>query len=145
MSVVGFINGTIDTAQHIASHPMSRLLGLVFPQANTIIDFVERYGPVIDAAQPIIAKSVEAAEPVYEAVVKQLPKFSSLVADVIQKLPDSDLGNALSDMSAPVLVENLTRAIGGFGRMTPEEEKRWMDAATPGNDPSQENSKYTIG
>lgn len=139
--VVDTANAVIDTIQAAADNPMIGLIGLIFPQANAAIDVLRRYQSTIDAAQPIIKQAVEAGEPVFEKVVQQLPKFATVASSLMAFVPQS-LHN---EIGAGIKVENIARALGGFGRMTPEQERRWMDLATPGNDPSQENSKYTVG
>lgn len=140
-NVVDTANSIIDTVQHIADNPLISLIGLVVPQANSIIDIIRRYGPTIDKAQPIIKAAVEAGEPVLEKVVEVLPKFGTVVSSIMALSP-AHLGN---EIGAALKVENVARMLGGAGRMTPEQEKRWMDVMTPGNDPSQENSKFTVG
>ena len=134
-------NSIVDTVQSIADNPLIGLIGLILPQANSIIDLIRRNKGTIDAAQPIIAAAVDAGEPVFEAAVAALPKFGTVVSSIMALAP-AHLGN---EIGAALKVENVARVLGGVGKMTPEQEKRWMDLATPGNDPSQENSKFTIG
>lgn len=139
MTLANTINTAIDTAQSIAGNPMLRLIGLVFPQATSVIDIIERYKGTIDKAQPIIAAAVEAGEPVFNKVVEQLPKFATVVSSVLHASP------SIHGLTPGVMAENVARVLGGFGRMTPEQEMKWMNDMTPGNDPSQENSKFTVG
>lgn len=140
MTVSGTINTVIDDAQAIAANPMLRLIGLVFPQANSVIDIIERYKPMIDAAQPIIAAAVDAGIPVFDKVIEQIPAFSKVVTQVIALMPAMQTSGA-----AAAAMENITRVIGGHHAMTFDEEMRWMKNATPGNDPSEENSKFPVG
>jgi hypothetical protein len=137
MALSDTINSVIDTAQDIADNPMLRLIGLVFPQANSIIDIIERYKGTIDAAQPIIAAAVSIGEPVFDKVIEAIPKFGAVVAHVVSLMP--------AQLRPEAAIENVTRLLGGFHEMTFEEEQAWMNRMTPGNDPSQENSKYTVG
>lgn len=139
--IVDKTNSVIDAVQALADSPLIGLIGLVIPQANSVIDVIRRYRSTIDAAQPIIKQAVEAGEPVIEKVVEQLPKFATVVSSMMAFVPQ----NLHNDIGAGMKAENIARVIGGFGRMTPEQEMAWMNRMTPGNDPSQENSKYPIG
>lgn len=140
MTISGTINSVIDDVQGVAASPMIKLIGLVFPQANSVIDIIRQYAPLIDAAQPIITAAVDAGEPVFDKVIEQLPAFSKVVTSVVALMPAIRTPGA-----AAATVENIARVIGGHSSMTFDEEVRWMAATTPGNDPSQENSKYPVG
>ncbi len=129
------------TAVSIIESPLVSIIGALVPEAAPIIAILQRFAPVVAAAEPAIAEAVTAGMPVFEAAVAAAPKFGSLIAQIMHQLP-----TPFDEMpNSDVVIENVSRAIGGFGRMTPEQEKRWMDLATPGNDPSQENSKFTVG
>lgn len=137
MNITDIANDIVDTTQAIAENPLIGLIGLVFPQANSIIDVIRRNKAVIDAAQPIISEAVEAGIPVVEKVIEQLPKFGTVVGKIAALMPAAgDPGVAL---------ENIARVIGGIRPMTFGQELAWMNRMTPGNDPSQENSKYPVG
>lgn len=138
---VNTASSMIDSIQSVADNPLIGLIGMVFPQANAVIDVIRRYRDTIDRAQPIITKAVEAGEPVFDKAVEAFPKFATAVSSIMALAPQS----ITDDIGAALKVENIARMLGGFGRMTPEQEKKWMDDATPGNDPSQENSKFTVG
>jgi hypothetical protein len=139
------INDAIDTVQHISSSPAGRLISLVFPQASVVLEIINRYQGTIDRAQPIIEKAIEAGEPVFEEVVKQLPKFAVVVSSVLHAAPASSGTVASQTVGHGVSAENVTRILGGFPHMTFEQEMKWMNDKTPGNDPSQENSRNAIG
>lgn len=132
-------NSVIDTIQSLADNPLISLIGLVVPQANSVIDVIRRYGPTIDKAQPIIKAAVEAGEPVFDSVVAQLPTFAKVVAKLTVLMPTS------ANLDPGKVIENVARTLGGFHKMSFEEEQRWMNAMTPGNDPSQENSRQGSG
>lgn len=140
-NVIDATNSVIDTIQAAADNPLIGLIGLIFPQANAVIDVLRRYQSTIDAAQPLIRTAVEAGEPVFEKVVEQLPKFATVASSLMAFVPQ----HLHNEIGAALKVENIARVLGGFGRMTAEQERRWMELMTPGNDPSQENSKYTVG
>jgi hypothetical protein len=132
-------NSIVDTVQSIANNPLISLIGIVVPQANAVIDVIRRYGPIIDRAQPVIKAAVEAGEPVFDSVIAQLPTFGKVVAKLTALMPTS------ANMDPGKAIENLARVLGGFHKMTFEEEQRWMNSMTPGNDPSQENSRQGSG
>ena len=135
----------ISAAAAVVQNPLFSMIGYFFPKAAGVISILQKYAPVIERAEPAIQAAIEAGRPVYQEAVKAIPKFAAVVSEVVQRLPDETLGRALEMSSPETIKENVTRAIGGFGPMTFEEEQRWMNSMTPGNDPSQENSRYTIG
>lgn len=49
------------------------------------------------------------------------------------------------ELATVIKVANFFRGLSGAPKMTPEQEKDWMDRATPHNDPSQENSNVGSG
>lgn len=138
-NAVDTTNSIIDSVQAVADNPLISLIGVVFPQANAIIDVIRRYGPIIDKAQPVIKAAVVAGEPVFDSVIAQLPSFGMVVAKLTTLMPTS------ANVDPGKAVENIARALGGFPKMTFEEELRWMNSMTPGNDPSEENSRYPVG
>lgn len=144
MTIAKTVNSVIDTVQSIADNPLISLIGLVVPQANSIIDIIRRYRGTIDAAQPLIDLAVKSGEPVLEKVVEAVPKFATVVASITHMAPSS-IGSVAGSPALGAFSENVARLLGGHSRMTPEQEKLWMDRMTPGNDPSEENSKYPIG
>lgn len=143
MTISKTVNSIIDTVQSVADNPLISLIGLVVPQANSIIDIIRRFKGTIDAAQPIIDIAVKSGEPVFEKVVEALPKFATVVASITHLSPSTL--SSVASASSGAFAENVARILGGHARMTPAQEKAWMDRMTPGNDPSQENSKNPIG
>lgn len=136
--VVGVANNVVDAIQSIAGNPIAEaVVGLAFPQITSVINLINRYRGTIDAAQPIIATAVQEGIPVVEHVIEQLPSFGTVLSKIAYSIP------SLRDPQQGL--ENLARALGGFHKMTFEEEQRWMNAMTPGNDPSQENSRLGSG
>lgn len=136
-------NSIIDTVQAVADSPLMSLIGLISPRAATVVDIIRRYGPTIDAAQPVIKAAVEAGEPAFEKAVEVFPKIAVAVSSLTHLLPVTS--GSINLGSNGISAENVTRLLGGLPRMTFEEEMAWMNRMTPGNDPSQENSKFTIG
>lgn len=114
---------------------------MFFPQAAPIIAIVQRALPFIAAAQPAISAAIAEGRPALQAAEAAAPQFASAVKDLFAHA-SANLRGALSGASDGAHLENITRLLGGFHRMTPEEEKRWMDNQTPHGDPSQENSKF---
>lgn len=121
----------------------SPLLGLVkwaVPQASGVIDFLQRHQQVIASAEPVIKAAIAEGKPAFEAAVKQAPQFAQAVKVFLEQ--HAQTASPTRPAPTPLVLENITRNFVGHPVMTPEEEKRWMDNATPHNDPSQENSRF---
>jgi hypothetical protein len=138
VSTLDTANTAINVAARIIESPLLNILGTFVPEAVPIIAILQRFAPVIVAATPAIESAVVAGIPVFEAAVAAAPKFGAVVAQIMHQLPSQSLNFSTSGAT----VENVARMLGGFGKMTPEEEANWMNSMTPHNDPSQENSKF---
>lgn len=118
------------------------IVSMVYPPAAPIIGIIEKAAPYIIAAKPLISAAISEGGSAFEAATKAAPQLAQAIKDLASHAFAGGIKFGSTDMGS---VENIARAVFGFRQMTPEEEKRWMDRMTPGNDPSQENSKYTIG
>ena len=153
---MSILSSASSAALAIAQSPLLNLVSWAFPQAAPIIAIAQRYAPTIEAAQPAIVKAIEAGAPVFDAAVAAAPRFAKAVAEILHQLPQpsaaglppgssKEMQARVASTSSAIAIENVSRMLGGFKRMTFEEELAYMNAMTPGNDPSQENSKFTIG
>lgn len=124
----------------IINSPLLELVSMFVPQAAPVFAIIQRFAPAITAAEPVIRAAIAEGRPAFEAAKKEAPQLVSAVHELFTHLPS--LG---SNTNKQVGFENITRNLVGFHRMTPEEERAWMDRATPHNDPSQENSNVGSG
>jgi len=123
----------------------SPLLGLVKffePKAAPVIDFVRGHQDVIVDVLPMLQAAKNEGGSVLAAAEEHAPQFIAAFKDFISKHKPAGINAA---NPAPVKLESLVRQAVGLPGLTSEEEKAWMDRATPGNDPSQENSKFPVG
>lgn len=127
----------------VINSPLLNLVSMFVPQAAPVIAVIQRFAPAISAAEPVIRAAVAEGKPAFEAAKQQAPQLVAAVHELFTHLPFTSTD--LSAASTALHFENITRGLVGIGKMTPEQEKVWMDRATPGNDPSQENSKFPIG
>ncbi len=143
MSVLSTISDDLlatSSSTSLSSGVLDGLLALAafaFPAAGPAISIIKMAAPYIIAAAPVIKAAVTEGIPAFEAAKAAAPELTRAIKDFAAMIPTA---------SHPDLhLENVSRVIFGIPHMTPEEEKAWMDRATPGNDPSQENSKFTVG
>ena len=106
------------------------LIGLAFPAALPLIAVAKAAVPAIIAAKPYIVKAVHDGESAFAAAQKASPQLVPLLKKLATHVPAANS----STSSAGIHLENVTRVAVGLGRMTPEQERHWMDAATPPND-----------
>ncbi len=124
----------------ILGSPLIGLISMFAPQAAPIITILQRFAPAIGAGADLVQAAVKEGLPAFEAAKAQAPELAAAAEKLFEQFK-ANLPAGLADLH----LENITRMLAGVHRMTPEEEKVWMDRATPGNDPSQENSKFPIG
>lgn len=128
---------------NIASILGSPLLGLVSmfaPQAAPVIALLQRFAPAIGAGVDVVQAAIKEGVPAFEAAKAQAPELAAAAEALFEQFK-----TRMVTVPADLHLENITRMLANVHPMTPEEEKIWMDRATPGNDPSQENSKFTVG
>lgn len=118
------------------------LVSIVYPPAAPIIGIIEKAAPYIIAAKPLVTAAINEGSGAFDAAKKAAPELSKAINDLASHVFAA--GKSFGSTPAAT-VENLTRAVFGHRQMTHEEEMRWMANATPGNDPSEENSRYTVG
>ena len=116
------------------------LVGLAFPPALPFIAIVKEAMPALIAARPYIAAAVENGESAFAAADAASPGLGGKITALAGFIP----GNSASVMPH---LDQVTIAGAGFAvpGWTVEETQKWMDHATPHNDPSQENSKVGSG
>lgn len=120
------------------------------PEYKAAIGAIIRYEPLLEKLGPVVTAGIKegpGAVAVIQASAPELIKaIRSLVATGIGlagKSGDSPPGP--TQRAQDVHVENVARSLFGFGGMSVEEQTRWMNSTTPGNDPSEENSKRGSG
>lgn len=132
----------IDIAALVQS-PLLGLIGRLVPQAAPVIEILRIAAPAIKIAQPMVAAAIAEGKPAFDAAVKAAPHLKAEITSLFAKMKMSSAAVTTAGQDQ-TLIENITRELHGFHRMTQEEEARWMDAATPHNpaarDPSQEGS-----
>ena len=119
------------------------IVSIVYPPAAPIIGIIEKAAPYIIAAKPLIAAAIKEGPGAFAAAKEAAPGLGKAI-DELSSHVFAAANNAFGK-TPEVAQENIARAIFGFRQMTFEEEMRWMNSMTPGNDPSQENSKFTVG
>lgn len=122
-------------------HGVLGVVSFAFPAAAPVISIIEKAAPYIIAAKPLISAAIKEGPGAFAAAKEAAPQL----ADAIKSLASHVMATGKFGASPGVVVENVARAVFGHQQMTAEEEKRWMDNATPHNDPSQENSIYGSG
>lgn len=127
----------------VLSSPLLGLISFAVPQAAPIISILQRFAPAISAGANLVQAAVKDGIPAFEAAKAQAPDLVKAAQQVFAQVKLHLPGDI--SLSPDLHLENITRMMVGMHRMTPDEEKVWMDRATPGNDPSQENSKFPIG
>lgn len=123
---------------------LSGVLGIVsiaYPPAAPIIGILERVAPYIIAAKPLIAAAIAEGPGAFDAAKKAAPELGKAISDLASHLmPSGAFGS-----DPKVVLENVARAVFGHSQMTFEQQMKWMNDTTPGNDPSQENSQRGSG
>lgn len=125
----------------IASGVLS-VVSIFYPQAAPIVGILQKVLPHTAEIGAAVKIAVDSGQSAFKKIQEEAPELSEMVRDLVKRA-----SQALSHdpEASEVREENLARMIFGYDRMTPEEELKWMNDMTPGNDPSQENSKYSRG
>lgn len=121
------------------------LLGLVkmfYPPAAPVIGIIEAAAPYIQTALPIIQAGIEEGPGAFAAAKAHAPQLASLITKLADQAKALNKNFGSTDEGH---VENIARVVFGQRTLSHDEEMAWMNRMTPGNDPSQENSKFPIG
>lgn len=104
------------------------LLGLGFPPALPFIAIAKEAVPAFMAAKPYILKAISNGKSAIEAANEEAPQL----VPQIKAIATEALARGLSLGPVPdIHLENVARDIFKIPRMTPEEEAKWMNDATP--------------
>jgi hypothetical protein len=117
------------------------IISLVYPPAAPIIAIIERVAPYVIAAAPLVEAGIKEGPGAFAAVKAAAPDLTQAISDLASHV----FASGKFGSTPEGVQENVARAIFGHPLMTHDQEMKWMANATPGNDPSQENSKYTVG
>ena len=114
------------------------LVGVAFPPALPFIAIAKEVIPALIAARPLIVEAIQSGKGAFETVDSASPGLGSKIKALVSLMPSNGM---------PTIQHLDYVTIVGAGVTVPGwtlgETKLWMDRATPGNDPSQENS--TVG
>jgi ABC-type uncharacterized transport system permease subunit len=105
------------------------LLALAYPPAAIPVAVLTRALPYLVAAAPVVTALIKEGLPAFQAAQQAAPQLTSAIQSLAVHIPSSS-GNPEKHL------ENVTRRMFGLGRMSPEEERRWMDQTTGGGDPN---------
>jgi hypothetical protein len=116
------------------------VVGLAFPPALPFIAIAKEAIPALIAARPFIVKAAQDGTSAFSAASATSPGLGDKIKALAGFLPfNATAGIPHLDM---VTIVGAGFAVPGW---TVEETQRWMDRATRGNDPSQENSNVGSG
>lgn len=107
------------------------LLEMFWPQAIPIIEIVKKATPYIGVIAPAVQAAVAEGKPAFDAAKAAAPQFTKAISDLV------------AHTGTPVTaahLENAARVMGGMHKMTPDEERAWMDRASPISDDSRSGS-----
>lgn len=110
--------GAQDLAADAADVALT-IIGLAFPEAAPFVPLIKGLLPAWFAAKPYVDKAIVDGRSAFEAATQADPSIGAKIKQIVG-----------TDTSA-VSVENITRQIFKIPKMTPDEESRWMDGATP--------------
>lgn len=116
------------------------LVEMFDPNAKPLLEKLRTALPYLPKASAVVFAAVREGGAAYTAATAAAPELTKAIKDLAGMLPHKPV-----EMDSGLHQENVTRVLFGLGRMTSEQEKRWMDLATPGNNPADENSKFPIG
>lgn len=127
----------------LLNSPMLGLISTLVPQAAPVINFLQSHRDVISKAAPVVQAAVNEGRPAFDAALQKAPQFAAALKGFLQQhdIPGSPAGTPANF----VTLENTTRMLAGTHKMSPEQERAVANRATPGNDPSEENSKRGSG
>lgn len=109
------------------------MLARFYPKAAPVVAAVEKYK---DAA-PIITNLIKEGPSAFAAAKEKAPGL----ADAIEQFVHAHLPTGSANAPAASLaVENATRGVFGFGKMTPDQEQVWMDRYSPISQDSKSGS-----
>ena len=132
--------GTLETIGEGALDVGFFLAGLAFPPAVPFLALAKEVVPALIAARPIIVSAVQKGESAFGAASAASPGLGGKIKALAGFIPG---------VQASVMPHLDMVTIVGAGFAVPgwtvEETQRWLDAATPHNDPSQENSNVGSG
>lgn len=115
------------------------VISMLYPPAAPFIAIAEKAAPYLIAAIPLIEAGIKEGPGAFAAVQAAAPELTAQIRAIATQA--SSLGVSFGSTDAGH-IENVTRAMFSLPQMTHDQEMAWMNAATPHNDPSQENSQF---
>lgn len=112
-----------------------RAIGSFHPEYAGFIDKVLKYAPQIEKLGPIVSAGIKEGPGALAAVQHVAPELTHAIRDFIATASPPTEGRA--DAS---LAENAAREMFGHPRMTTDEERAWMDRASPISQDSRSGS-----
>lgn len=111
-----------------------KLIARFHPGIGPVVTFAIDHEDDIDRLMPVITAAVEEGGSAYEAATKAAPKLAGAIRDFIHAVPASAPSHTAAAKAVAVHTENATREVFGLPHLTDDQEKDWMDRATPPDD-----------
>jgi hypothetical protein len=111
------------------------ILASLYPKAAPFISTLQKYEPMIEQAAPVIKAAIAEGGSAFDAAKAAAPNLAKSLTDLV-----SSVGAAFTKGNGDIHLENFTRGLVGIHKMTPEEEKAWMDRASPVSEDSRSGS-----
>ena len=107
------LNGALDAVAHFN------------PDYRPFIDWIKTNEGRIGELLPVIDVAIKQGGSAWKAVERDAPDLASAIKDFLATAhPDA------TPARESVSQENIVRTCFGFQRMTPDQERRWMDGTT---------------
>lgn len=112
-----------------------RAVGSFHPEYAGFINTVLKYAPQIDKIGPVITAGIKEGPGALAAAEKQAPELAHAIREFVATASPATTGTVDAKHA-----ENAAREMFGHPSMTPDEEKAWMDRASPISDSSTSGS-----
>lgn len=110
-----------------------REVARLHPGYAPIIEFALEHEDQIEKLGPVIAAGVEEGPGAFAAAEKAAPDLAKAIRDFASSVPGTAASPAHADAAIAAHAENVTRQIVGLHKMSPEEEREWMDRTSAGS------------
>lgn len=114
-----------------------RAAASLHPELAGLIDLALKYEPQLEQLGPIIKAAAEEGPGAFAAAEEHAPELAAAIRNFAHSLPGTAATSAHAEQALKVNTENVTRDLFHIGRMDPDEEKAWIDRATPANEDSR--------
>lgn len=117
-----------------------RVVAMLHPEYKNLVDVAIAHETEIEKLGPVLHAAAKEGPGAFAAAVAAAPDLAKAIHNFVASMPATASSHEEAAAAIAKRSENVTRVMVGAEPMTPDDEQRWMDRASPISEDSRSGS-----